>query len=109
MRDQREVEMGASGCGQPIRASGEVAARTGRTQTRYRHDCSESKSLLTRGGRPHNPIKQGLQLRRTEPHPPVAYRRPAELAVFQAFGDQHDAGTIPEDQLYWVSPLRGQD
>src|SRR5438132_93608 len=52
--------------------------------------------------------QQGLQLSRTEPHHPVAYRRPAELAVFQALRDEHDAGAVPEDQLYPVSPLRAE-
>src|SRR2546428_596560 len=51
---------------------------------------------------PIEPLQQGLQLGRTEPHHPVAYRRPAELAVFQALSDQHDAGAVPEDQLYPV-------
>src|SRR5438132_609982 len=40
---------------------------------------------------PIEPLQQGLQLGRTEPHHPVAYRRPAELAVFQALSDEHDA------------------
>ena len=31
-----------------------LAARTGRTQTRNRHDSPKPKTLLTRGGRPHN-------------------------------------------------------
>src|SRR5712691_4143996 len=57
---------------------------------------------------PIEPLQQGLQLGRTEPHHPVAYRRPAELAVFQALSDQHDAGAVPEDQLYPVSTLRAE-
>ena len=39
------------------------------------------------------------------PHHPVAYGRPTELAVFQALGDEHHAGAVPEDQLPPVSPL----
>src|SRR5712691_3975596 len=57
---------------------------------------------------PIEPLQQGLQLARTEPHHPVAYRWPAELAVFQALSDQHDAGAVPEDQFYPVSPLRAE-
>src|SRR5437773_5504817 len=36
---------------------------------------------------PIESLQQGLQLGRTEPHHPVADRRPAELAVFQALRD----------------------
>src|SRR6266699_4468271 len=57
---------------------------------------------------PIEPLQQGLQLGRTEPHHPVAYRRPAELAVFQALRDEHDASAVPEDQLYPVGPLRAE-
>jgi hypothetical protein len=53
MRIKREIQMGASGGGQSIRASG-IAARTGRTQTCNRHDSPKPKTPLTRGGRPHN-------------------------------------------------------
>ena len=42
---------GSFGRRTPIWASGHVAARTGRTQTRYRQGSSDSKALLTRGGR----------------------------------------------------------
>src|SRR5262249_40679524 len=52
MRIKREIQMGASGGGQSIKA-GRIAARTGRTQTRNRHDSPKPKTLLTRGGRPH--------------------------------------------------------
>src|SRR5689334_3885700 len=58
MRVQREVEMGTSGSGKPIWASGNVAAQTGRTQTRNRQSGSDLKALLTRGGRPHKPFPQ---------------------------------------------------
>src|SRR2546430_12652816 len=58
--------------------------------------------------RPIEPLQQGLQLGRTEPHHPVAYRRPAELAVVQALRDENDAGAVPEDQLYPVGPLRAE-
>src|SRR5260370_29262243 len=54
---------------------------------------------------PIEPLQQGLQLGCTEPHHPVAYRRPAQLAVFQALRDEHDAGAVPEDQLYPVATL----
>src|SRR5262249_3420861 len=53
MRIKREIQMGASGGGQSIKASG-IAARTGRTQTCNRHDSPKPKTPLTRGGRPHN-------------------------------------------------------
>ena len=53
MRIKREIQMGASGGGQSIKASG-MAARTGRTQTCNRHDSPKPKTPLTRGGRPHN-------------------------------------------------------
>jgi len=52
MRIKREIQMGASGGGQSIKASG-IAARTGRTQTCNRHDSPKPKTPLTRGGRPH--------------------------------------------------------
>src|SRR5215469_1671267 len=53
MRIKREIQMGASGGGQSIKAGG-IAARTGRTQTCNRHDSPKPKTPLTRGGRPHN-------------------------------------------------------
>src|SRR5215472_7880175 len=53
MRIKREIQMGASGGGQSIKASG-IAARTGRTQTCNRRDSPKPKTPLTRGGRPHN-------------------------------------------------------
>ena len=52
MRIKREIQMGASGGGQSIKAGG-IAARTGRTQTCNRHDSPNPKTPLTRGGRPH--------------------------------------------------------
>src|SRR5262245_62420164 len=55
MRIKREIQMGASGGGQSIKASG-IAARTGRTQTCNRHDSPKPKTPLTRGGRPHNSL-----------------------------------------------------
>src|SRR5215469_14218583 len=53
VRVKREIQMGASGGGQSIKASG-IAARTGRTQTCNRNDSPKPKTSLTRGGRPHN-------------------------------------------------------
>src|SRR5215475_12231701 len=52
MRIKREIQMGASGGGQSIKASG-IAAQTGRTQTCNRHDSPKPKTPLIRGGRPH--------------------------------------------------------
>ena len=43
MRIKREIQTGASGGGQSIKASG-IAARTGRTQTCNRHDSPKPKS-----------------------------------------------------------------
>jgi hypothetical protein len=60
MRIKREIQMGASGGGQSIKASG-IAARTGRTQTCNRHDSPKPKTPLTRGGRPHNFPPAGSQ------------------------------------------------
>jgi len=53
MRIKREIQMGASGGGQSIKASG-IGARIGRTQTCNRHDSPKPKTPLTRGARPHN-------------------------------------------------------
>ena len=102
MRDQREIEMGASGGGQPIRASGDVAARTGRTETRSRFDWLESNSLLTRGGRPHNPFKHVGQLSCGNRHRAVSRRRPYKPAALQPLGiERHADPVMPEnlDQL----------
>src|SRR5262245_12770238 len=65
MRIKREIQMGASGGGQSIKASG-IAARTGRTQTCNRHDSPKPKTPLTRGGRPHK-LPSALSLLRTDP------------------------------------------
>src|SRR5215469_10657702 len=68
MRIKREIQMGASGGGQSIKAGG-IAARTGRTQTCNRHDSPKPKTPLTRGGRPHkfppadSPSLSGFRLR----------------------------------------------
>ena len=109
MCDQREIEMGASGGGQPIRACGEVAARTGRTQTRNRHDSSESKSPLTRGGRPHNPFEQHAELRRCDRHLAIGRRRPHEAAFLQPLGEQTETLAIPPQHLQQIAAATAKD
>ena len=49
---------------------------------------------------PIQTLEQRLQLRRAQPHHPVVYRRPTEMAIFQALSDKHDAAAVPEDQLH---------
>jgi hypothetical protein len=57
MRIKREIEMGAwgGGRGRTIRSRPAAIGRANRpTQTCNRHDSPKPKTLLTRGGRPHN-------------------------------------------------------
>jgi len=55
---------------------------------------------------PVQPLEERLQLGRAEPHHPILHPGPAELAIFEPLGDEHDTGAIPEDQLHPVRPLR---
>src|SRR5215472_8182570 len=99
MRIKREIQMGASGGGQSIKAGG-IAARTGRTQTCNRHDSPKPKTPLTRGGRPHNyPPADSVSLRVS---PPFQERRGFSAIVAAARG-----GSVGRDAQSPATSRRG--
>src|SRR5689334_7195696 len=55
---------------------------------------------------PIQPLEQRGQLRRGQPHDPIADRRPFELGAFQPLPDQHQAGPVIDQDLHSVGALR---
>src|SRR5271170_4365564 len=58
---------------------------------------------------PIEPFQECLKLGGAQPHHPVVYRRPPELAVLEPLGDEHHTTPVPEDQLHSISPFRAED
>src|ERR1700745_2497472 len=57
---------------------------------------------------PIQPLEQCGQLRRGQPHHPIADRRPFELGAFQPLPDQHQAGPVIDQDLHSVGALRAE-
>src|SRR5690349_21368997 len=57
---------------------------------------------------PIQPFEQCRQLRRRQPHDPVADRRPFELGAFQPLPDQHQTGPVIDQDLHPVGAFRAE-